>query len=130
MGTETLVIKNLSKNKIDYGGYESESADLLSQWLNSLESRSSLFWLHYIDGDLPSDDEEDKEHRANSLESTGTATSDEIDQDIDPDGFCDDVQAKDFFSMAPCRSIAHRESDLLVALSENCALGPVCYFCR
>ncbi|CAH0547380.1 unnamed protein product [Brassicogethes aeneus] len=126
MGTETLVIKNLSKREIDYGGYESESADLLSQWLNSLETRSSLFWLHYIDGDLPSEeDDEKKEQRANSLESTSTTASDDIEGDNDNEYVAD----KDFFAIAPCRSIAHRESDLLVALSENCTLGPVCYFC-
>lgn len=32
--------------------------------------------------------------------------------------------------ITPCNSVAHRDADLLVALTGNCSLGPVCYFCR
>lgn len=92
---------------------------LLSQWLNSLETRSSLFWLRYVDDD---------EKVANSLESTEASTSTSEDTDADHvDDYLEDVH--EVFSKT-CRSIAHRESDLLLALTENCTLGPVCYFCR
>ncbi|KAJ3660864.1 hypothetical protein Zmor_005293 [Zophobas morio] len=89
---------------------------LLTQWLNSLETRS-LFWLHYIDDD---------DKRANSLESTEASTS----EDTDADHMDDYLDADDDIFAPTCRSIAHRESDLLLALTENCTLGPVCYFCR
>ncbi|XP_063910662.1 FH1/FH2 domain-containing protein 3 isoform X4 [Zophobas morio] len=88
---------------------------LLTQWLNSLETRS-LFWLHYIDDD---------DKRANSLESTEASTS----EDTDADHMDDYLDADDDIFAPTCRSIAHRESDLLLALTENCTLGPVCYFC-
>jgi hypothetical protein len=88
---------------------------MLAQWLNSLETRSSLFWLHYVDDD---------DKLANSLESTEASTGDDTDH---ADDYLDDVH--DVFAPT-CRSIAHRESDLLLALTENCTLGPVCYFCR
>lgn len=127
MDTETLMIGSLSKSDIDYGCYKGPSADLLSQWLNSLETRSSWFWLHYIDADL-SADEAEHEKRANSLESTDGTLSDTDGENID-DGDGHDQNVDDVFC-PPCRSIAHRESDLLVALTENCPLGPVCYFCR
>lgn len=30
----------------------------------------------------------------------------------------------------PCKSIAHRDSELIAAITENCNHGPICYFCR
>lgn len=41
-------------------------------------------------------------------------------------------EAEDVFEMSPtCKSIAHRDSDLIAAIAENCTHGgPVCYFCR
>lgn len=126
MGTETLIEPKALPNNEDTD-YEYESSALLSQWLNSLESRSSLFWLNYIDDDGDDDDETEdvKEKRANSLESTEATTSEDTD-----DSLSDESNSLDMFLTAPCRSIAHRDSDLLVALTENCTLGPVCYFCR
>lgn len=89
---------------------------ILTQWLSSLEIRSSFFWLRY-------DDDHDKVN--NSLESTEASTSEDTDAD-----HVDDFFNSDDIENFTCRSIAHRESDLLVALTENCTLGPVCYFCR
>lgn len=117
MSTQTIVIENITE-ATDYGSFKS-SSDILSQWLNSLETRSSLFWLRYHEND------EESEKRANSLESTDGTLSDTDSETVD-----DEVDCSDVFPIATCRSIAHRESDLLVALSENCTLGPVCYFCR
>lgn len=130
MGTESLIESKIPPNNnenrdenIDYDTFESSA--LLSQWLNSLESRSSLFWLNYIDDDGDEDEDDIKEKRANSLESTEATTSEDTD-----DSLSDEPNSLDMFLMTPCRSIAHRDSDLLVALTENCTLGPVCYFCR
>lgn len=120
MSRQRLVIEN--ESNVSYTNYKRQSADLLSQWLNSLETRSSLFWLRYIDNEF---NDEEHEKRANSLESTDGTLS-----DIDVEDIEDDVDCSEVFPIPQCRSIAHRESDLLVALSENCTLGPVCYFCR
>ncbi|XP_017772966.1 PREDICTED: uncharacterized protein LOC108560052 [Nicrophorus vespilloides] len=94
MGTETI---------IDGAADGGSSADLLTQWLDSLETRSSLFWLHYVE--------------CNSRSSSSEASED---------------AEKECSSCSPivqCKSIAHRDSGLLLALTENCTLGPVCYFC-
>lgn len=147
----------ITKNDIDYvDNNATDKNDLLSQWLNSLETRSSLFWLHYIDCNL-SDEEEKQLLSSNSLESSGstrTITTSEEDDDTPSTDIDDefnnttiinrenraesnaddnDNENDDVFSAETtlsCHSIAHRESDLLVALTENCTLGPVCYFCR
>lgn len=33
-------------------------------------------------------------------------------------------------SSTTCKSIAHRDTELIAAITENCNHGPVCYFCR
>ncbi|CAG9824324.1 unnamed protein product [Phaedon cochleariae] len=58
----------------DYSDYNNESPSLLSQWMKSLETRSSLFWLHYVDPTFGENHEHEK--RANSLESTDGSFSD------------------------------------------------------
>lgn len=69
MGTEALKVKNETKS--DQNDYN--SSDLLSQWLNSLETRSSLFWLHYVECNFRSREHSgSREHsevgRSNSVE--------------------------------------------------------------
>nr|CAH7745162.1 unnamed protein product [Callosobruchus chinensis] len=115
----SLSLNDLTDTDIEYV-YKTGSAELLSKWLTSLETKSSLFWLHYLDSDF------EKEKRANSLESTEGTLSD---TDVDADETSEEFGSAESVTSS-CRSIAHRESDLLVALSENCTLGPVCYFCR
>ncbi|CAH1986015.1 unnamed protein product [Acanthoscelides obtectus] len=114
----SLSLNDLTDTDINYV-YKTGSAELLSKWLTSLENKSSLFWLHYLDSDF------EREKRANSLESTEGTVSDNEDE---PDETCEEFGSAESV-ISSCRSIAHRESDLLVALSENCTLGPVCYFC-
>lgn len=123
MTTETVTFENDVDSE-----YESGSADLLAEWLQTLELKSSLFWTHhYADSGFSEIGENEK--CSSSIESTRSTVSDTDLENIDDEdeGFnsCADV-----FAETPCKSIAHRESDLLVALSENCTLGPVCYFCR
>lgn len=71
------------------------------------------------------DNDEENEKRSNSLDSTDGTLSD-ADVEIN-DG---EVDCSDVFPILTCKSIAYRESELVVALSENCTLVPVCYFCR
>lgn len=117
----------IDKHKPSNGRNKSESVDILSQWLHALETRSSLFWLRYLGAGLNEDQDDREEKRANSLGSTDSSFSDIDNDNIDES---EEDFGSDVFAVPPCRSIAHRESDLLVALSENCTLGPVCYFCR
>lgn len=111
---------------------------LLNQWLDSLEKKSSFFWVHFTEDDFPHKAETSTK-RANSLESNSDPLSDTdsgehsltLNSLNSSENFEDDFdKIDDVFSVPPCRSIAHRESDLLLALTENCTLGPVCYFCR
>lgn len=156
MATETLLIKNLSKNDLhlNYGGFTSSSSDLLSKWFSSLEARSSLFWLHYLNCTFI-DDEEEEEFIYKSKEENNAENVKNLEENpLSSAGNCDNyvaslvaVQNKDKsrinidslgvkigdatkFPIAPCNSIAHRDTELLVALTENCTHGPVCYFCR
>lgn len=124
MTTETLVIDDLSKTDLDYGGYSQNSTHLLSKWLNTLETQSSLFWLHCIGcSETEEDDFEGKpEGSLSSNEGTDSLVDD---QSVFSEGSEDAA-----LGVTECKSIAHRDSQLLLALTENCALGPVCYFCR
>ncbi|CAG9840225.1 unnamed protein product [Diabrotica balteata] len=122
MTSKTIVVAK--HGKLD----KTESVDILSQWLHALETRSSLFWLRYLGAGFNEDEVEDcEEKRAHSLGSTCSSFSDTDADNVDE---CEEDFGGDVFALPPCKSIAHRESDLLVALSENCTLGPVCYFCR
>ncbi|KAK9886767.1 hypothetical protein WA026_018417 [Henosepilachna vigintioctopunctata] len=121
MEEETLVLDNFFG---DISEPECSSSDILAQWLDSLESRSSHFW-HFCNFD----DGPRQEKRANSVESMEATTSESTDGDYGEECSLEGDHTSSFLSMEPCRSIAHREPDLLVALSENCSLGPVCYFC-
>lgn len=107
-----------------YSDSECSSSEILTQWFDSLEFRSSHFW-HFCN----LNDEDRKEKRANSVESMEATTSESTDGDYGEENSLEGDHCG-FLSVEPCRSIAHRETDLLVALSENCSLGPVCYFCR
>lgn len=86
---DTLIIDSGTSSSNHEFSYPAESADILSQWLGALESKSSLYWYQYSESE---------------------------DRVLD---------------MSPCRSIAHRDSELIAAITENCTHhGPVCYFCR
>lgn len=86
MGTETLTIKN-DKNKSDQSEYS--GSELLSQWLTSLESRSSFFWLHYVECNIRSREHGYGEHgeigRCHSVETPesgcGTSASSDYTED-------------------------------------------------
>lgn len=138
MATETLLMKSLSKGdlNLNYGNY-ANSSELLSKWFNSLEARSSLFWLHYLNCNFI-DEEEDENDRRPTIEEVkrpdltvededGSVNSDSLGVKIDEDN--DDYDATEF-PIVSCNSIAHRDTELLVALTENCTHRPVCYFCR
>lgn len=125
MTTETLVMDNLSKSDLDYGGYSQNSTHLLSKWLNTLETQSSLFWLHCIGCNEGEEDEFEGKPREGSLSSNEGTDSLVDDQSVFSEGFEDSA-----LGVTECKSIAHRDSELLLALTENCSLGPVCYFCR
>lgn len=106
----------------------------LNHWLESLEERSSTFYWVFSEEDFLHRAESCGK-RANSLESDPLSDCDSVDHLAalnslnSSENFDEDFEKLDDL-FAPCHSIAHRESDLLVALSENCTLGPVCYFCR
>lgn len=128
MTTEQFTLDtHLSKSDLDYDG--GGSTHLLSKWLNTLETQSSLFWLHCIGC---SETEEDVEFEEKMMRGEGSLSSNEgtdsliDDQSVYSEG-SEDASA---LGMTECKSIAHRDSQLLLALTENCALGPVCYFCR
>ncbi|KAH1010672.1 hypothetical protein HUJ05_004929 [Dendroctonus ponderosae] len=117
--------------------HQEQPSLLLNQWLNSLEKRSSFFWVHFTEDDFHRAEASAK--RANSLESNSDPLSDtdsgehslnlaSLNSSENFEDIEDFDKLEDVFT--PCRSIAHRESDLLLALTENCTLGPVCYFCR
>lgn len=126
MTTETLVMDNLSKSDLDYGGYSQNSTHLLSKWLNTLETQSSLFWLHCIgcNNQAEVDDFQTKDLEGSLSSNEGTDSLID-DQSVFSEAFEDTA-----LGLTECKSIAHRDSELLVALTENCSLGPVCYFCR
>lgn len=105
--------------------YSSGSSHLLSRWLDSLETHSSLFWLR-CEGIAENPDELD----LLDGECEGEELLGEEDGGDSGVGSKGDLRELEEFGMAPCTSIAHRDSDLLVALTENCTLRPVCYFCR
>lgn len=126
MTTESLLMDNLSKSDLDYGGYSQNSTHLLSKWLNTLETQSSLFWLHCIGCNQPEEEEfEQAKLPEGSLSSNEGSESLGDDQSVFSEGFEDAA-----LGVSECKSIAHRDSELLLALTENCSLGPVCYFCR
>lgn len=153
MGTETFLIETCSNGDTfqDYGCFGNNGPpDLLTQWLNSLETRTSLFWLHYVECNFKNNSEEACKFREKlgseesaSLSSSSLFTEETVsDFDSLKDSnsstssieqssllYTDDNSLKEV-PIIPCKSIAHRDSELLVALSENCSHGPVCYFCR
>lgn len=128
---------NYSQNETDYN-YNCSSSDLLSQWLNSLETRSSLFWLHYVECNLNEKTviknggfEGEEESDEGELSLTNSSDSGLENSNSFTDNDTDDKDSnKNVPILSECKSIAHRDSDLLVALTENCSHGPVCYFCR
>lgn len=124
-----------SQSETDYN-FNCSSSDLLSQWLNSLETRSSLFWLHYVEcnynqknagkKDFCEDSDEGEELSLTNSSDSGLENSNSFtDNDTD-----DKDSNKNLPILPECKSIAHRDSELLLALTENCSHGPVCYFCR
>lgn len=119
---QPLVMDSLSKSDLDYGGYSQNSTHLLSKWLNTLENQSSLFWLHCIGCNRQGDEDEAREGSLSSNEGTDSLGDD---QSVFSEGFEEAA-----LGVSECKSIAHRDSELLLALTENCSLGPVCYFCR
>lgn len=117
---------NLSKSDLNYGSYSQNSTHLLSKWLNTLESQSSLFWLHCIGCNNQADEDEfERKGPEGSLTSNEGSDSLGDDQSVFSEGSEDAA-----LGLTECKSIAHRDSELLLALTENCSLGPVCYFCR
>lgn len=125
MTSETLLMDHLSKSDLDYGGYSQNSTHLLSKWLNTLETQSSLFWLHCIGCKQAEEEEFERKAPEGSLSSNEGTESLGDDQSVFSEGSEDAA-----LGLTECKSIAHRDSDLLLALTENCSLGPVCYFCR
>lgn len=129
-----------------------EVSDTLSEWLNSLNARSEALWLHHQEGSCCSsydDSSSSGVSDVNSLEfassqsecgsgsicsSSGSSASiarcKSLEDVAHPAAIDGDKRERDARLPTECRSIAHRDSELLVALTENCALGPVCYFCR
>lgn len=140
MTTEAILLDNISKTDLDYGGYPTNSAHLLSKWLNTLEQQSSLFWLHCIGCSFEDDHENEDDEEEESLQveesdaeggDSSEVTAERDDEDAEgslSENSVDEVDVA--LGMKPCNSIAHRDSELLLALTENCSLGPVCYFCR
>ncbi|KAF7265989.1 hypothetical protein GWI33_020723 [Rhynchophorus ferrugineus] len=106
-------------------------SSFLGQWLSTFHRRSTVFWIHFPDDFRTNAMERTHPHRAHSLYSSSdtdspeTSASNSLTSSVNSDEDLDRIE--DVF--VPCRSIAHRESDLLMALTENCSLGPVCYFC-
>lgn len=123
-----MVIESDDKNSDTYNtqsDVDYTSSDLLSQWFNSLETRSSLFWLHYVECNNFCEESDESELSLTNSSDSG----------VDNTNCCYDIDDKDTNKNVPvltteCKSIAHRDSELLVALTENCSHGPVCYFCR
>lgn len=139
MTTEAIFLDKISNTDLDYGGYPSNSAHLLSKWLNTLEQQSSLFWLHCLGCNFVEDHDEadDDEKEPLQIERSDTEVSETSDvaleDECDTQGSSSENNADEedvSVGMKPCKSIAHRDSELLLALTENCSLGPVCYFCR
>ncbi|XP_071057371.1 FH1/FH2 domain-containing protein 3 isoform X1 [Onthophagus taurus] len=143
MGTESLPVESGD-------GFQDYAPDLLTQWLNSLETRTSLFWMHYVECNFKNNSEEACKFREklgseetislsseamsdfDSLRDSNSSTSSISCGEIsDQTGFLegDPSGIKEEIPIVACKSIAHRDSELLVALSENCSHGPVCYFC-
>lgn len=118
-------MESLSKSDLDYGGYSQNSRHLLSKWLYTLEAQSSLFWLPCIGCSEAKEDEFDGKVPEGSLTSNEGTDSLGDDQSVFSEGSEDAA-----FGINECKSVAHRDSELLIALTENCSLGPVCYFCR
>lgn len=97
----------------------------LNHWLECLEERSTFYWV-FSEEDYRL---ENCSKRANSLSDCDSVDRLTLNSLNSSENFDEDFEKlEELFT--PCNSIAHRESDLLVALSENCTLGPVCYFCR
>lgn len=141
MGIESQIKDSeTTQNESDYN-YNGASTDLLSQWLNSLETRSSLFWLHYVecnfkDGDSSGTNKIQYDQESDEGAASLTNSSEYTDSGLEncnslTDNDADDKESSKNVSVVPeCKSIAHRDSELLLALTENCSHGPVCYFCR
>lgn len=160
MGTETLLLETCCSNG-EYGAFGCNSdnngpPDLLTQWLNSLETRTSLFWLHYVECNFKNNSEEASRFREEKLGSEETDASlssrssflteetvSDFDSLRDSNSSTSSVEQSSLLleeaedgglskevPIIPCKSIAHRDPELLVALSENCSHGAVCYFCR
>lgn len=123
--SDDKISDNYIKNETEYNS----STDLLSQWLNSLETRSSLFWLHYAECNFKETNFCDDYDDEGDLSLTNSSDSGLE----NPNSFIDidtDDSNKNVPILSECKSIAHRDSELLLALTENCSHGPVCYFCR
>lgn len=146
MGTENLLLETCCSNNTGDNSNNTGPPDLLTQWLNSLETRTSLFWLHYVECNFKNNSEEASRFRVEKLGSEDTAslssssflteeTLSDFDSLRDSNSSASSVEQSFSYEetevpIIPCRSIAHRDSELLVALSGNCSHGAVCYFCR
>lgn len=114
------------------------STHLVSKWLDTLESQSSLFWLHCIGCSFEeqSDDGEDmgiRDSKDVMDDDSGVHDVFTVDKTSESDGSVDSGTAEemdDSLRLATCNSVAHRDTELLVALKGNCRVGPVCFFCR
>lgn len=66
---------------------EYDSNELLSQWLNSLETRSSLFWLHYVECNYNSSSDG---ARSNSVETQESSSAEASSTSDYADDYCID----------------------------------------
>lgn len=158
MSAKTLLIENVSKSdRINYGDFLGNSSNILSNWFNSLEERSSVFWLQYINYNLIDEDEEEEEIDkpkpiacpADAITTQSPDVTTAINNEcVESTNYCNNINHTIVPENLPsadvkgdsnevtklpivsCNSIAHRDTELLVALTENCTHGPVCYFCR